>query len=1043
MPGKKLLLLLPVYMLFAYGFAQNNMQQFIFQHIAEKDGLSNNIINCIAKDRKGFLWIGTFDGLNRFDGTHFITFHNNRHKPNSLLQNSVQAICFDNKDDVWCATETGISCYHQQTQTFENFFPDTGKENIIYWDIVCDAWGTIWCSSGNGIYEYLPKNKTFRRYGAYTLATLSLTANFVHKRGMVLSPDKRFLWIATTKGINHFDIASKTIYNYKNNPHKRAVFDSLDYYPLSFDRNGKLIYGHEEPNVIHQYDFATNTASSLDILFSKHAGYSAPAACIFIDNKNRYWISTWGYTLFMYDPQQKQVNEFFHDDASKFSAAGDFFWDAYQDEEGAIWLGTVNGLSYTNPDVMLYRPHDPFKGSAGIKHLAISRFCEDDRNCWWFTRSYESFLYQYDPSTGIMNSFSWPEKENYPGEANIRGLCQYKIYLLINNALSFNINTHRFDDAPVSLLKKITGTQMIYALKLVHDSVLCLLTERAGIIRYSFSSHNIQSVTPEENPFLGRNINNYRSNTAGINGQWYLAFSQLKLARYDPWLNRVDSIPVTYIDGVGLTGNATMDLTGDNNGNLWMSLKGTGLFCYDVAEKKLTLWQQSEGLVYNYIYTVSMDHNGKIWTAGYNKFSVFDPSKKSFQNFSLPISENNYAYYSRLITLKNGNILGNIDQTFVEWLPGNLTSHTTRQPILINAFKVFDSTISLQTTGNHIKLNYKENFFSIEFGILTGMEKNRYHLQYMLEGFNDKWIDAGPLNTATYTNVPEDDFIFKVRAVAADGSWIGKETILHISVIPPFYRTAWFRIFSAFIFAALIGWLIRLRINNIRKTEEQKNEFNKMVNEWRLKALRSQMNPHFIFNCMNSIDLYILKNDAENASRYLNKFAKLVRLILNHSDEMTIPLAKEMEMLKYYIELEALRFDKPFYYSIKVDDSIDTGDTEIPSMLLQPYIENAILHGLRHKKEQGHLLIAIKRSEKHLHCTIEDDGVGRSATKIINEGRTTKHESKGMKLTEERLQMMDAQNKNKAVVNIIDLTGEDGHAAGTRVEIEIAVEFDD
>ena len=215
------------------------------------------------------------------------------------------------------------------------------------------------------------------------------------------------------------------------------------------------------------------------------------------------------------------------------------------------------------------------------------------------------------------------------------------------------------------------------------------------------------------------------------------------------------------------------------------------------------------------------------------------------------------------------------------------------------------------------------------------------------------------------------------------------------------------------------------------------------MNEWRLKALRSQMNPHFIFNCMNSIDMYILKNDAENASRYLNKFAKLVRLILNQSDEMSIPLAREIEMLKYYVELERLRFDKPFNYAIDVGLSVDAEETEIPSMLLQPYVENAILHGLRHKQQQGNLLLRIAREGNVLHCTVEDDGVGRKATAVINAGRDTKHHSKGLKLTEERLDMVNASDTSKAFVQVTDLADENGNPNGTRIEIRITLEWDD
>jgi len=602
------------------------------------------------------------------------------------------------------------------------------------------------------------------------------------------------------------------------------------------------------------------------------------------------------------------------------------------------------------------------------------------------------------------------------------------------------MNTCLVDNTPINSLTKLVGDQAVYTLK-IYDSSVCLLAEKAGIIQYSFRTGAIKTISLEENDFLKRNIKDCRA-TVLANGEIYYLFETLKLARYNPLQNRLDTLSISLPDKASVIQGELLTMNADAQGNLWICLKGTGLLFYNIKTKESKLWQESDGLVFNHIQSVTIDRQGKVWCAAYNKFSVYDPAKNNFENFSLRLGESMYTYTSRFVNLHNGNILGNIDQTFIEWLPEKLRTNTIRQPVLINAFKVFDSIKPLSSVNNNVELNYNENNFSIEFGIITGYTKNNYRLQYMLEGFDNKWIEAPSSNTATYTNVPEKKLIFKVRAIASDNSWQGKETQLNITVIPPFYRTDWFRIIIALAFAVSIGLLLRLRVNNIRKGAQQKNEFNKMVNEWRLKALRSQMNPHFIFNCMNSIDLYILKNDTENASRYLNKFARLVRLILNQSDEMNIPVAKEIEMLKYYIELETLRFDIPFKYAIEVDPAIDMDETEIPSMLLQPYVENAILHGLRHKKEAGTLTVAIRRGNNCLHCIIEDNGVGRAATTVINATRVTRHESKGMKLTEERLQMFDAQ-QNKTVVNIIDLKDEEGNATGTRVEIEIAIEFDD
>jgi ligand-binding sensor domain-containing protein len=1033
------LFLLLVFLLSVNVAAQENKQQLLFQGINEKDGLSNNIVNCIARDKQGYMWIGTFDGLNRYDGSHFIRFRNNRNQPSSLHQNTVHDVCVDNNDDIWCATQTSISCFRKKTQRFENFFPDTKHAGATYSDIICDAAGTIWCTGKFGLYKLSPGAKEFISYNSENPAGRQLSHNAIYKKGLAISPDQKSIWVATEKGINCLDIASDVIYNYRYNPAGLAVFDSAIHYPVTFDRAGKLVFGCEVPGEIRRYDFTTNVVSVLDILFSKKKNTASAPSFIFIDKDNRYWISTWAYASFLYDPQTKEIQEFYSDKDFPFSINGDFFWEAWQDDEGTIWLGTVNGLSFTNSDLSVYQLYEPLKNAGtGKHHTPINRYFEDDKGTWWFTCFNSNELHRYDPMVGTLKKFTLP-KDRFP----VRGITQFDHYLLMNSNsgfVSINMVTGAPQEIPgLAPLKKMLGVQPVYWLRKVSDSVLCLVAERSGLVQYNFVTGAVTAIS-RENDFLARNISKIRTCIVSSSRDLYIAFTPLTLARYRLRDNRLDSLPIAIDQKVKLPEGPAISIKEDKGGNLWMTLEEVGLIFYDVVKKEAKLWQQSDGLAFNHVFDLALSHDGKVWTAAYNKFSVFDPAQETFENFFLPVSENSYEYRSRFINLSNGNILGNINNVFIKWMPEKLVKNKTGHPVLINKLVVHDSVVWLQS-GKEINLGYRDNNFTIEFGLLSGIPKNRYVLQYKLDGFDDKWIQASAANTAVYNSVPERKFVFRVRAASVDGLWFGQETTFTINVIPPFYRRAWFRVLAAFLFAGIIAWVVRIRVNSVRRIEKQKADLNKMIDGWRLKALRAQMNPHFIFNCMNSIDLYILKNDAENASRYLNKFAKLVRLILSQSNEMSVPLGKELEMLKYYIELEELRFDTPFTHTISVDEQIDVDEIEVPSMLLQPYVENAIMHGLRHKKEKGSLLVSIRRHEGSLRCIIEDDGVGRQRSLAINRARALQHDSKGSILTAERLAILNT-SADKPVVTITDLVDENGTPAGTRVEINIPFEFD-
>ncbi|MBX3255866.1 MAG: histidine kinase [Chitinophagaceae bacterium] len=213
------------------------------------------------------------------------------------------------------------------------------------------------------------------------------------------------------------------------------------------------------------------------------------------------------------------------------------------------------------------------------------------------------------------------------------------------------------------------------------------------------------------------------------------------------------------------------------------------------------------------------------------------------------------------------------------------------------------------------------------------------------------------------------------------------------------------------------------------------------MTEAEMLALRAQMNPHFIFNCLNSINRYIVKSDQATASLYLTRFAKLIRLILDNSNSKSITLANELQALSLYMEMESIRFEKKFTYSIECDDAINTEVTYVPPLIIQPYVENAIWHGLLHKETAGHLWVRIsKKRSDLLQCIIEDDGIGREKARELKSKSASTKKSLGMKLTENRLGLLSTHFSSEAMVEIEDLQDENGEAKGTKVILNIPVE---
>jgi len=219
--------------------------------------------------------------------------------------------------------------------------------------------------------------------------------------------------------------------------------------------------------------------------------------------------------------------------------------------------------------------------------------------------------------------------------------------------------------------------------------------------------------------------------------------------------------------------------------------------------------------------------------------------------------------------------------------------------------------------------------------------------------------------------------------------------------------------------------------------EKTKAELQQQATELEMQALRAQMNPHFIFNCLSSINRFILKNETEAASDYLTKFSRLIRTVLTNSKKTFINLEDELEMLRLYLDMERLRFKNSFEYKISFKNELDPENIFVPPLLLQPFAENAIWHGLMHKQGEGHLEIALSIEKKILTCIISDDGIGRNKAAMIKSRSAEKQKSMGLEITAERLALLNQDMDEQTFFNIEDITDDEGNVAGTRVILKM------
>jgi len=289
----------------------------------------------------------------------------------------------------------------------------------------------------------------------------------------------------------------------------------------------------------------------------------------------------------------------------------------------------------------------------------------------------------------------------------------------------------------------------------------------------------------------------------------------------------------------------------------------------------------------------------------------------------------------------------------------------------------------------------------------------------------------------------------QLQASNSSNEFDGPVKTLLIAISPAVWNTWWFRLIALAFLIDLIYTIIRWRVKQkytlqLERSEKEKQiaDVKRKATELEMQALRAQMNPHFIFNSLNSINRFILQNNKAQASEYLTKFSKLVRMILQNSQASLISLESELEALDLYLEMEALRFNYHFDYKVTTSKDLDIEVLQVPPLILQPYVENAIWHGLMHKEEKGHLNIQVLEKDDQLYFSIEDDGIGRQKAKELASKTATKHKSMGLRITANRIAILQKNGSTESPVTIRDLVDSNGAAAGTEVIIKMPVIYE-
>ncbi len=1013
-------------------------------------GLSQNSVQCIIQDRDGFMWFGTWDGLNRYDGYTFKIIRTDQYNPVTTISSpSIRALYIDNDGNLWVGTETGLNKYSSRTKQFIHYRANPKDKNSLSNDnincITEDENGNLWIGTIDGLNCMNKKTGKIQQFRLNPSNANSLSNNNVKQ---IVSDKKNNLYIATDKGLNIYHI-------------NEDVF---------------LHYYHD--------NISKNSISSDNI------------NCIFIDNKNKIWIGTdKGLNLF---DEKHYGFKVFKTDNKPYSINCNDIKSMIQDRNGMYWIGTYGGgVNYMSAtDYKFYSLKNNPNDANSMSNDYINCIYEDRSGIIWAGTSWKGvnridnqsnlFRHYYKSSndkinTAINNNIVWAIVNDKNGDIWI-GTNQ-GVNILNKKTDKFSYITHNEKDANSLISNKVRAIQIDN----VRKNIVWLGTDESGLDKYDLITKKCKHYTanPNTNSICSNKISSLFEDDKG--DIWI--GTQEGLSILNPETEKITSYIHDDADPYSLSFNIVYPIYQDRNGTMWIGTYN-GLNRFDKKEKKFyhyfrnpskpfklnsdkifSIYQdkkgiywigtmgggldrcnpftdevkyftEREGLPSNVVYCTIEDNSGNFWMSTNFGLSRFNPIDESFINFDVRDGIQSHEFnFPAFWKDKEGELYFGGMNGFNRFAPEKIKVNKNIPSLVITSFKVYNAEVPKSTNdGDTIYLDYDDNFFSFEFASLDYVNSSKNKYSYFLENYDKKWITAlQGKRFAEYTNVEPGEYIFRLIGSNNDGIWNKEGIAIHIIIYPPWYKTIYFKIGFVLALIASIWIFIYLRVRKLRKKHKIEKEvlaIQKQLFELEQKSLRLQMNPHFIFNSLNSIQSFILENDIDKALFYLSKFSQLMRLILSNSSKSFVSIKDELKALQYYIEIEKLRFDDKFDYEIIVDEEIDEDFFGVPPLVIQPYVENSIIHGLINKKEKGFLSIELKMLEDNILCIIQDNGIGIEAADKIREKSGITHKSKGMNITKERLEILSKTKEYS--IKIIDLKDEKGNPIGTRIEFILA-----
>jgi ligand-binding sensor domain-containing protein/two-component sensor histidine kinase len=953
-------------------------QKYSFVTYSTEEGLPQTQVTSLCQDSAGYLWIGTLGGLAKFNGSEFKTYSSN----DGLINNRVHTLSYF-ENTLWVGHDGGISLV-TPTSVSHIAFKGNDKSRKVS-DIIRFNEHLLVSTDGGGLFRL--ENSELKRIDLPTLEFERIRDSYVHDDKLYLVTRGGVLTSTDAKNFKHFKGLGDHSYS--------GVDGNDDYILFTSFNHGAF-----------KLDISTGKITEINDEKLKYQLFGC-----YIDSKGDAWMNTENGIVRLF--KNNSISFLSESNGLPLNVISCF----YEDFEKNVWIGSEGKGVFRFPG-SLFKYYDQSTGYPS--ELFVSGFQKSNGD--FLLGSYDKGLIRKRKdgvieTIEVNNNTIWVALEGVDGKDWFG--TQSSLVSIDNSG---NIKEYDISDGLPG--RKITALYRIDA-----KSMYVGGGEGASVYR----NGEFRRLGRPDDEFIGT-VRDFEF----LNGELYCV-TNLGMFRYEGG---------SFVQ-VENTERVVYNLEKDEHGNLWFGTE-EGLFRWTNGKmERIDLYPDPAS---NYINLINRKGNSLYVGSNNGLFVLNDLNAK------VP-SVKRYGKGDGVVDLETNLNSGFFDQSGSFWFgtasglicfhPKTVSTSTSNptlhiKEILLN-YQQFDYNLysdDVTTSGLPVKLvlPYSKNNLMVELDGVSLIYHDGLQYQFMLEGLSETWSPLTEVPTITFTSLPAGDYSLRIRAVDLEGRY-SEETILPFRIKQAFYKTWWF-IGLCIVFTGLIVIAIfRMRLRRIRETnEKEKLEYKTRLLALEQKSVNASMNRHFIFNALNSIQYFINTQDRLSANKYLTNFAQLIRKNLDSatSDNNTITLDEELARIKLYLSLEAMRFKDRFEYNINVHD-VDTESILIPSMIMQPFVENSIIHGiLPNEKVKGQINIDISQDNDFLSIVIEDNGIGVNQSMKGKSEIDVDHKSQGMEITSKRIELLQKITQNNiSMEGPYEITDDNGLIKGTRVLIKI------